>query len=805
MKSAMPMRRWIEWHERLAFRLDASYFSYFIAATVLAAVLRLIETLHLYLRFKPEQLLISELVGCTGDVFIVGLTLLCVYPAHRLLMRRWPNLSRKIGWYFIGLFAFLHISISEYFFYQQRPLDVFVFKHRPEEMAFSIATADAHVLLPALSKYAIVLLLFLALVAKLYRWMPRLATRKVLLGSFALVALVFIPCLSILKLPVSGNLAINKSTYFYVNVLREARRLIVGAPLHKQASTYQHEFPGPEYLDPDFPFLHCFHADGNLAAKLPLKNGTAPNILLIIVEGLGNDFLQPVRGIHFMPFLDSLTDKSLYWSHCLSTSERSFGATPSLNGSLPFGNDGFALMDRYPYHFSLVNVFNANDFKTRFFYGQGAWFHGKENFYRFNNISQIIDREDYHHSFKKVFVGEEKFFWGYNDRDLFRQYLLNTPEHSRNPRYDVFFTGTSHAPFAVDDETYYRNKFKMALEEVQSESDRQHFLQYGKYYTSLYNVDDALRELLSRYSLREDYSNTVFVITGDHPITEIPVSNPLKKYHVPLILYSPALEQAQHYAEVCTHLDLYETLLSLMQIRGGLRVPEYSTALSEGLRFRQDFYAERAIPLMTDNRRIDEFFYNGILISEGNRMYRVRENFELDAFYDNLAYQRIYRKLECYRAACILATENDQLLPTELYDRYFHYVERLKREQSGQFHLSEEGMTIASQVPVSAGMCYVDVELERWNFLSYRPECRIRVSDGASGKVLVDFVESRKGNAVMQFHLGVKIPQNANAVILLEVRIRDADAGWAILKSTKLRIYQAATNEGFPAEKSGPQ
>lgn len=799
------MRRWIKWYDRLAFRPDACYFGYFVAATILAAVLRLIETVHLYLRFKPEQLLISEVVGFIGDAFIVGLTLVCVYPVHRLLMRRWPGLSRKIGWYFIGLFAFLHITISEYFFYQQRPLDVFLFKHRPEEMAFSISTADSNVLLPALSKYAIVLLIFLALVAKLYRWMPDLAVRKLVLGSFALVAFVAIPCLSIFQLPVSGNLAINKSTYFYVNVLREVKRVLVGAPLKQQAHSFQLEFPGPEYLDPDYPFLHCFHSDGNLAAKLPLQNGARPNVLLIIVEGLGNDFLQPVKGIHFMPFLDSLANKSLYWNHCLSTSERSFGATPSLNGSLPFGNDGFALMDRYPYHFSLVGVLNANDFQTRFFYGQGAWFHGKENFYRFNNIAQIIDREDYHPSFKKVFVGEEKFFWGYNDRDLFRQYFLSTPQHNRNPRYDVFFTGTSHAPFAVDFETYYRNKFRLALDGVQNEDDRQHFVQYGKYYTSLYNVDDALRELLHRYSSREDYSNTVFIITGDHPITEIPVSNPLKKYHVPLIIYSPVLERPQRFAEVCTHLDLYETMISLLQIRSGLQAPEYSTALSEGLRFRQDFYTERTIPLMTDNRRIDDFFYNGILISEGNRMYRVRENFELDAFYDNLAYQKIYRKLECYRAASILATENDQLLPTELYDRYFHYVERLNRKQISQFHLTEEGIAIASKVPVSAGMCYIDIELERWNFLSYRPECRIVVSDGLSGKVLVDLAESRKGNSVMQFHLGVRIPANSNKEHLMEVRIRDADAGWAILKSTKLRIYQEAPDGWLPVETTGNQ
>mgnify|MGYP006390250597 FL=1 len=57
----------------------------------------------------------------------------------------------------------------------------------------------------------------------------------------------------------------------------------------------------------------------------------------------------------------------------------------------------------------------------------------------------------------------------------------------------------------------------------------------------------------------------------------------------------------------------------------------------------------------------------------------------------------------------------------------------------------------------------------------------------------------------MQFHLGVRMPANSNKEHLMEVRIRDADAGWAILKSTKLRIYQEAPDGWLPVETTGNQ
>lgn len=772
---------------RLARIIGNTYFSYFLAAILVVTMLRIAETLHVYLRFDPKQLLASELVGWLTDIFQCGLVLCVVYPLHRQLLNRYPGFGKKYGWYLIGFFAFMHITISEYFFYQLRPLDVFVFKHKPEEMVFSVSTAESQVLLPAMIKYSTIMLLYFIIAISLHKVNLSDRLQKMLLGWFLLLACVAMPVVHYIKLPVSGNLVVNKSTFLYVNIYKEIYLKLTDRDLKKHANKFHDEFPGPVYTHPDYPFLHLADSTDRLAAHMN-RHDRAPNIVLIIVEGLANDFIHPMEGLLLMPFMDSLSRKSLYWDRCLSNSERSFGATPSLNGSLPFGNNGFALMDQYPYHFSLVNVLKENAYRTRFFYGQGAWFHGKEPFYRFNNIDDIIDKEDYEERFEKVFVGKEKYFWGYNDFDLFDKYFVETKDDTTFSRYDVFFTGTSHAPFAVKDEQAYRKRYKQLLASVTDAEAHKRFSQYAKYYTSLLNVDDALRKYLQDFSQRKDYCNTVFIITGDHPVTEIPVVNSLKKYHVPFLVYSPLQKHAQTFHEVCSHLDVYETLLPWLRDRYGLRVPDFSSALSRGLNFDTSFHVEKVIPLMTDNRRIDDFYYNGLYLSEGNRMFKVDRNFGLEEYYNNKTFHFLQRKLECYRAASIVATEDALLLPTAIFDNYFGYTEVARFESKEQISLPEEGWTIFKDIPCNSSQYYIDITLSSWNIFNFHPACIVRIKDRSTGKILFTEETSKTGSSTLQFHIPISIKPEYLNQATLEVQMLDKEMGVSLLKEVRGRV-----------------
>ncbi|MBK8955287.1 MAG: LTA synthase family protein [Saprospiraceae bacterium] len=764
-----------------------TYFSYFFAAILTVLMLRTAETLHVYLRFDPKQLFASELLGLVTDIFQCGLVLCLVFPLHKQLLARFPGFGKKYGWYLIGFFTFMHITISEYFFYQLRPLDVFVFKHKTEELVFSVSTAESHVLLPALIKYSSIMLLYFILAITLHKLVLSEKTQKFLMYVFLVCSFISIILSNSFKLPVSGNLVVNKSTFLYVNIAKEIYLKLTDKDLRKHAKRFQQEFPGPQYTDLHYPFLHLADSSEKLSEYL-IPGEKPPHLVLIIVEGLADDFIHDLHGMKLMPFMDSLSQKSLYWDRCLATSERSFGATPSLNGALPFGNNGFALMDKYPYHFSLVNVLNENAYKTRFFYGQGAWFHGKENFYRFNNIGDIIDKEDYEADFEKVFVGKEKYFWGYNDIDLFKKYFRETEETEDSSRYDVFFTGTSHAPFATKDEGLYRSRYKQHLKELRDPELKKHFTQCAKYYTALLNVDDALKMYLTDFAKRKDYCNTVFIITGDHAITEIPIPNSIKKYHVPLLLYSPLLQHPRTFHEVCSHLDLYETLVPWLQKQYGLRVPRFSSALSTGFKFDTGFQIEKVIPLMTDNRRIDDFFYNGMYLSEGNRMFKVGRNFELEEYYNNKTFHFLQRKLECYRAASVVATEDEMLLPTKIYDDYFGYKEVALYEVKEQLPLPEDGLTIFKDLPCSYSQYYIDLTLSSWNIFNFHPACIVSIKQKSTGKILHTQEFSKTGSSTLQFHIPVILLPEWRNNVMLDVQIRDKEMGVSLLKEVRGRV-----------------
>ena len=62
-------------------------------------------------------------------------------------------------------------------------------------------------------------------------------------------------------------------------------------------------------------------------------------------------------------------------------------------------------------------------------------------------------------------------------------------------------------------------------------------------------ADASLKRLFERYRKRTDYDNTIFVITGDHRIPEIPLSTKIDRYHVPLIIYSPLLQKTKEIAD----------------------------------------------------------------------------------------------------------------------------------------------------------------------------------------------------------------------------------------------------------------
>ena len=127
-----------------------------------------------------------------------------------------------------------------------------------------------------------------------------------------------------------------------------------------------------------YPLLRKYSSENDVLGQYLTLKTQKPNIILIIVEGLGRDFSgEDADYKGFTPFLDSLSQKSLFWTNFVSNAGRSFGAIPSILGSVPFGSSGFLELNKLPSHISLISLLKNYNYKTSYFEGGDAQFDHK--------------------------------------------------------------------------------------------------------------------------------------------------------------------------------------------------------------------------------------------------------------------------------------------------------------------------------------------------------------------------------------------------------------------------------------------
>jgi phosphoglycerol transferase MdoB-like AlkP superfamily enzyme len=453
----------------------------------------------------------------------------------------------------------------------------------------------------------------------------------------------------------------NKSVWFYTHSIEYFLNKETPANVYsaKDAKEFQQLSPSKKFTGTEFPLLHQLdttYTTDNYFQRFD----SAPNIVILIVEGLNDDFIHQYQGVNLMPFLSELKDKSLYWNRCFTLGERSFAVVPSILGGLPYGEKGFTLQDILPIHLSLVSLLHANNYYTSFFYGQGAWFHRKNRFFTFNNIDNITDNSCYSNKYKKIIVGKEHFFWGYNDMDLFNQSFEVIDTLPEKMRLDIYFTGTSHSPFAIENDSYYSKR----LEELKNGDNEKFVDTYQKYLKSLLFVDDALANFFHQYEKRKEFRNTLFLITGDHPMTELPRGNSLKRYHVPLIIYSDKLVKPQVVTDITSHMDVPEGIISLLRTYLH-QLPTVSSSLGDNL-FNPQCRNNKWVVFMDDNRNIIDFYYNGYYKS-GKSAYLVDSNLHLTKITDKNINKRLNQELVIFKKTNQQVCLEDKIIDDSLF------------------------------------------------------------------------------------------------------------------------------------------
>lgn len=388
-----------------------------------------------------------------------------------------------------------------------------------------------------------------------------------------------------------------------------------------------------------------------------------PNVVFIIVEGLGRDFVgEGAEFGGFTPYLDSLATKSLYWENCLSATGRTFGVLPTLMGSLPFGKSGFMELESYPNKLTLFSILKNNGYHSSFYQGSNIVFDNVDKFLLSENVDFIMDKSSFGNEYQQQAGDEGGFSWGYPDEELFKK-SMTIDRRSDQPRMEVYMTISNHEPFIPPRQDHYESEVERILPRLDLDSKTKRVIKKNNnVFATLLYTDDALKYALESYKNQPNYDNTIFVITGDHRLIPIPKRNNLSRFHVPLIVYSPLLKEPRKMSALSSHFDVAPTLLNLLENRYEMKMPKKVAWIGSELDTVIPFRSVKDIPLMRNKNELKEFISGEKLYSAGSS-YRIDAQMNLStAFSDDGAED----KLAAFKAMNSYVTTSNKIIPDSL-------------------------------------------------------------------------------------------------------------------------------------------
>jgi lipoteichoic acid synthase len=420
------------------------------------------------------------------------------------------------------------------------------------------------------------------------------------------------------------SLNFEKSTYFYAGFLILALGLVFynpsAASTIKESAfeknklsnlvveTYYSSKQSKDFKFNGYPLLHPIGQTSNLAPFFNFEK--SPNIVFIIVEGLGTDFVnKDSKWGGYMPFLDSLCKQSLYWPNTFSSAGRTFNAIPSILGSLPYASEGFMqLGPKYPRHNSLITYLQKLEYETHYYYGGNLNFDKQDIFLEYEGVNKILNQ----YSFEKSGLTKSnraQNSWGFNDLVTFDEAAQNFSSYE-NSFLDVYLTLTTHEPFICPD----------SLLDIQIQGNiAQNYPAYKKYgnvFSTLAFTDQSIKYLIEKYAQTPDYQNTLFVITGDHRLIPVDMKHPIERFHVPLILWSPSLTKPHTSLAVNSHLDLTPSLLKLIYSYQSRQIENEVAFLGTDLDTNKEFIARKTFPIMINKNDM------GALVTGNTFLYK---------------------------------------------------------------------------------------------------------------------------------------------------------------------------------------
>ena len=291
-----------------------------------------------------------------------------------------------------------------------------------------------------------------------------------------------------------------------------------------------------DFTLPELPTLHVQYPAS--------KNDKPLNLVIIIEESLGAEFVGSLGGLDLTPNLDRYAEKGIWLNNLYATGTRSVrGLEAIVSGFTPTSARSVVKLGKSQKNFfTLAEGLDRQGYDSSFIYGGEAQFDNMRRFFVNNGFDHIIDEKDYE---QPVFTGS----WGVSDEDLFERAHAEFSRQHDGPFFSLVFTSSNHSPFQYPDDR---------IEQFDAEKNTvNNAVKYADY---------ALGRFLDKARDSNYWENTVFLVVADHNSRVYGAEVvPIDRFHIPGLILGGTIKPAV-IETVASQIDLAPTLLSLIGV-----------------------------------------------------------------------------------------------------------------------------------------------------------------------------------------------------------------------------------------------
>jgi uncharacterized sulfatase len=163
----------------------------------------------------------------------------------------------------------------------------------------------------------------------------------------------------------------------------------------------------------------------------------------------------------------------------------------------------------------------------------------------------------------------------------------------------------------------------------------------------------------------KEFANTIFIITGDHRMPEIPISSQIDRFHVPLVIYSPMLKKAEKFSSMVTHFDLTPSLIAMLNGAKFIKRPTVASWIGHGLDNSVEFRNLQTYPLMRNKNEILDLLSEDQFLSV-QTLYQISADLNIDPIENETRQILMKDELDNFIRKNNFACKNNKLIPDSL-------------------------------------------------------------------------------------------------------------------------------------------